>query len=105
MPISGQYWADAGSIGPVLARNWHIAFLGGPYCNVAIGLNCSVQVYCTLAGARCGVCDSSDPGQAHPASLAIDGSDRWWQSPSLQYGPAYHAVTLTLDLRKVYQAS
>ena len=62
-------------------------------------------MYCTLAGARCGVCDSSDPGQAHPPALAIDGSDRWWQSPSLQYGPAYHTVTLTLDLRKVYQAS
>ena len=67
------------------------------------------EVYCTLAeggqSTRCGVCDNTDPDKAHPPELAIDGSDRWWQSPSLQYGPAYHSVTLTLNLNKIYQVS
>jgi hypothetical protein len=28
---------------------------------------------------------------------------RWWQSPSLQYGSAYQSVTLTINLRQLYQ--
>ena len=28
---------------------------------------------------------------------------RWWQSPSLQYGPAYQSVTLTINLGQLYQ--
>ena len=36
-------------------------------------------------------------------SLALDGSDRWWQSPTLQYSPAYQYITLTVDLHKMYQ--
>ena len=74
--------------------------------NATCGLHKS-EVYCTLEergqSSRCGVCDNSDPDKAHPPELAIDGSDRWWQSPSLQYGPAYHSVTLTINLNKIYQ--
>ncbi len=30
---------------------------------------------------------------------------RWWQSPSLQYGSAYQAVTLTINLKQLYQVT
>ena len=76
--------------------------------NATCGIHKS-EVYCTLAergeSTRCGVCDHSAPAKAHPPELAIDGSDQWWQSSSLQYGPAYHSVTLTLNLNKIYQVS
>lgn len=52
---------------------------------------------------RCGVCDnfSPDSGKKHLVHYAIDGSSRWWQSPSLANGPEYEYVTITLDLKQV----
>jgi len=52
---------------------------------------------------QCSVCDSKarEAARRHPPELAIDGSNRWWQSPSLQNGIRYQWVTLTLDLRQV----
>lgn len=42
--------------------------------------------------------------ERHPISNAIDGTNNWWQSPSIQNGREYHWVTITLDLRQVSQA-
>lgn len=39
--------------------------------------------------------------ERHPISNAIDGTNNWWQSPSIQNGREYHWVTITLDLRQV----
>lgn len=39
--------------------------------------------------------------EQHPISSAIDGTNNWWQSPSIQNGRQYHWVTITLDLRQV----
>lgn len=62
------------------------------------------EVFCRLSlrGSSCGVCDARapDPGKRHPPAHAVDGSSRWWQSPSLAEG-AYDWVTLTLDLKQV----
>ena len=33
------------------------------------------------------------------------GVPRWWQSPSLQYGPAYQSVSLTINLKQIYQVN
>ncbi|KYB27445.1 Laminin subunit alpha-1-like Protein [Tribolium castaneum] len=54
---------------------------------------------------RCGICDnfSTDPGKKHPISYAIDGTHRWWQSPALFYGSKYEYVTITIDLKQIYQ--
>ncbi|POI30878.1 hypothetical protein CIB84_005371, partial [Bambusicola thoracicus] len=41
----------------------------------------------------------------HPISSAIDGTNNWWQSPSIQNGRQYHWVTITLDLRQVFQVA
>ncbi len=40
----------------------------------------------------------------HPIEYAVKGdSDLWWQSPSLAEGLQYHAVTIDIDLKQVYQ--
>ncbi|XP_018564888.1 laminin subunit alpha-1-like [Anoplophora glabripennis] len=51
---------------------------------------------------RCGICDnaSSDPGKRHSINFAIDGTNKWWQSPALYYGPQYEFVTVTIDLKQ-----
>uniref|UniRef100_A0A7N8XYS2 Laminin subunit alpha-2 n=1 Tax=Mastacembelus armatus TaxID=205130 RepID=A0A7N8XYS2_9TELE len=54
---------------------------------------------------QCRVCDqgSREPFEHHPIEYAIDGTNRWWQSPSIQNGMEYHYVTITLDLKQVFQ--
>ncbi|XP_036906226.1 laminin subunit alpha-1 isoform X2 [Sturnira hondurensis] len=56
---------------------------------------------------QCRVCDShsANPKERHPISNAIDGTNNWWQSPSIQNGREYHWVTITLDLRQVFQVA
>ncbi|NXY84481.1 LAMA1 protein, partial [Alcedo cyanopectus] len=62
-----------------------------------------------LRNAQCRVCDhhSTNPKGKfhHPISSAIDGTNNWWQSPSIQNGRQYHWVTVTLDLRQVFQVA
>ncbi|XP_013397032.1 laminin subunit alpha-2 isoform X2 [Lingula anatina] len=54
---------------------------------------------------QCGICDANGdlPYQRHPIQNAIDGSNRWWQSPSLANGWQYDWVTITLDLGQAFQ--
>uniref|UniRef100_A0A4W2BS50 Basement membrane-specific heparan sulfate proteoglycan core protein n=1 Tax=Bos indicus x Bos taurus TaxID=30522 RepID=A0A4W2BS50_BOBOX len=74
------------------------------------------ETYCKLVehvpgramrNAQCRVCDgsSANPKERHPISNAIDGTNNWWQSPSIQNGREYHWVTITLDLRQVFQVA
>uniref|UniRef100_A0A7M4EVN4 Laminin subunit alpha-1 n=1 Tax=Crocodylus porosus TaxID=8502 RepID=A0A7M4EVN4_CROPO len=60
-----------------------------------------------LRNAQCRVCDNNSPNpkEQHPISNAIDGTNNWWQSPSIQNGREYHWVTITLDLRQVFQVA
>uniref|UniRef100_A0A8C6UB52 Laminin subunit alpha 2 n=1 Tax=Neogobius melanostomus TaxID=47308 RepID=A0A8C6UB52_9GOBI len=52
---------------------------------------------------QCSLCNqqSTKPSEQHPIDFAIDGTNRWWQSPSIQNGMKYHYVTITLDLNQV----
>ncbi|XP_055362117.1 laminin subunit alpha-2 isoform X3 [Betta splendens] len=54
---------------------------------------------------QCRICNqkSQIPLEHHPIEYAIDGTNRWWQSPSIQNGMDYHYVTITLDLKQVFQ--
>ncbi|EMP35831.1 Laminin subunit alpha-5 [Chelonia mydas] len=36
--------------------------------------------------------------KAHPITNAIDGTERWWQSPPLSRGLEFNQVNVTLDL-------
>ncbi|XP_044024751.1 laminin subunit alpha-2 isoform X3 [Siniperca chuatsi] len=54
---------------------------------------------------QCRICNqrSTKPFENHPIEYAIDGTNRWWQSPSIKNGMEYHYVTITLDLKQVFQ--
>ena len=61
-----------------------------------------------IAGQLCDFCvaegaaDSSDlESQVHSARFAIDGTERWWQSPPLSRGAQFNDVNLTIDLGQV----
>ncbi|XP_075780255.1 laminin subunit alpha-2 isoform X2 [Pelodiscus sinensis] len=81
--------------------------------NATCGEN-GAEMYCKLAehvpgqptrNPQCSICDQKSriPHQRHPITNAIDGKNTWWQSPSIQNGIEYHHVTITLDLRQVFQ--
>ncbi|OCT76655.1 hypothetical protein XELAEV_18031856mg [Xenopus laevis] len=60
-----------------------------------------------VRNAQCRMCDqnSINPKERHPITNAIDGTNDWWQSPSIQNGRVYHWVTITLDLKQVFQVA
>uniref|UniRef100_I3JEL5 Laminin subunit alpha-2 n=1 Tax=Oreochromis niloticus TaxID=8128 RepID=I3JEL5_ORENI len=53
-----------------------------------------------VRNAQCRICNQR---KHHPIEYAIDGTNRWWQSPSIKNGMEYHYVTITLDLKQVFQ--
>lgn len=61
--------------------------------------------YCPLGQRTCKMCDSTDPGNSHPANYITDSNDyygrTWWQSDTMLEGIRYPAVVnLTLYLSK-----
>ena len=80
--------------------------------NATCGDQAGTEVYCQLdargtvapSNQECGICDASEASKAHPIGMAVDGrDDTWWQAPSLQFGPGNHFVTITVDLKRVFQ--
>ncbi|XP_046389625.1 laminin subunit alpha [Ischnura elegans] len=77
------------------------------------------ELYCQLVGAYadrddnvnliqgqvCDVCDPSRPEKWHPPENAIDGSEKWWQSPPLSRGVKYNEVNLTIDLGQEFHVA
>ncbi|CAG9529626.1 unnamed protein product [Cercopithifilaria johnstoni] len=69
------------------------------------------EIYCKLVEhvfnrqPQCDVCDAKDVRKRHPIEFAIDGTRRWWQSPSLANGLNYERVNITIDLRQEYQVA
>ncbi|KAG2461853.1 LAMA5 protein, partial [Polypterus senegalus] len=52
----------------------------------------------TIQGQYCDICSAGDSNRAHPITNAIDGTERWWQSPPLSRSLDYNEVNVTLDL-------
>ncbi|XP_055037654.2 laminin subunit alpha-1 [Misgurnus anguillicaudatus] len=74
------------------------------------------EMYCQLVehvpgrrirNPQCRICDanSQNPKEQHPITFAIDGTNQWWQSPSIKNGRQFHWVTITLDLRQIFQVA
>ncbi|XP_035285907.1 laminin subunit alpha-3-like isoform X2 [Anguilla anguilla] len=59
----------------------------------------------TIQGQFCEYCNSNDPNAARPASNAIDGTERWWQSPPLSRSLRYNEVNVTLDLGQLFHVA
>jgi laminin, alpha 3/5 len=50
-----------------------------------------------IQGQQCDYCTE----HSHPVEYAIDGSEKWWQSPPLSRGMKYNEVNLTIDFEQV----
>ncbi|KAJ8372354.1 hypothetical protein AAFF_G00290230 [Aldrovandia affinis] len=74
------------------------------YCKLVGGPTTGLSSQ-TIQGQFCERCYSSDPNAAHPASNAVDGTERWWQSPPLSRGVKYNEVNLTLDLGQLFHVA
>ncbi|XP_035665261.1 laminin subunit alpha-2-like [Branchiostoma floridae] len=82
--------------------------------NATCGLN-GRENYCKLVehvpgepfpqDPQCSVCDDNDPSLRHPIENAIDGTNSWWQSPTISQGRQYNWVTITLDLGQIFQVA
>lgn len=73
------------------------------------------QVFCKLTGGPneydfnenlyqgqfCDICDSSLQSKAHPIKYAIDGTEKWWQSPPLSEGQEFNKINITIHLGQV----
>ncbi|KAM7405319.1 hypothetical protein PAMP_012591 [Pampus punctatissimus] len=55
----------------------------------------------TIQGQYCDICNQGDSDRAHPITNAIDGTERWWQSPPLSRSTEYNEVNVTLDLGQI----
>ncbi|XP_062316527.1 laminin subunit alpha-5-like [Osmerus eperlanus] len=56
----------------------------------------------TIQGQYCDICAMGDSDRAHPITNAIDGTERWWQSPPLSRSTEYNEVNVTLDLGQAF---
>ncbi|BES88583.1 laminin subunit [Nesidiocoris tenuis] len=87
----------------------------GPRAEIVANGTCGErgpETFCRLSrgggrGGRettCGVCDAKSADKRHPPEAAIDANpDTWWQSSTLANGDNFQHVTLTIDLKQVYQ--
>ncbi|XP_047184476.1 laminin subunit alpha-2 isoform X8 [Scophthalmus maximus] len=91
----------------------NLASMADIAANATCGLT-GPEMYCKLVehvpgqpvrNPQCRTCNqrSIKPFEHHPIDYAIDGTNRWWQSPSIKNGMEYHHVTITLDLKQVFQ--
>ncbi|KAM9349369.1 laminin subunit alpha-3-like [Symphorus nematophorus] len=74
------------------------------YCKLVGGPNPGVLTQ-NIQGQFCDYCTSADPNKAHPVTNAIDGTERWWQSPPLSRGLGYNEVNVTLDLGQLFHVA
>ncbi|XP_071477998.1 LOW QUALITY PROTEIN: laminin subunit alpha-5-like, partial [Diadema antillarum] len=58
-----------------------------------------------IQGQYCDNCDPNDPAKAHPIEYAIDGTEKWWQSPPLSRGMNFNEVNVTINLGQLYQVA
>ncbi|XP_073463613.1 laminin subunit alpha-5 isoform X3 [Aquarana catesbeiana] len=59
----------------------------------------------TIQGQYCDICLATGGERAHPITNAIDGTERWWQSPPLSRGLEVNQVNVTLDLGQVFHVA
>nr|XP_040026949.1 laminin subunit alpha-3-like isoform X2 [Gasterosteus aculeatus aculeatus] len=74
------------------------------YCKLVGGPNNGPPTQ-NIQGQFCDYCNSLDPQKAHPVTHAVDGTERWWQSPPLSRGAGYNEVNVTLDLGQLFHVA
>ena len=58
-----------------------------------------------IQGQYCDYCDPSQPHKSHHVSYAIDGTEKWWQSPPLSRSLEYNQVNLTIELGQEFHVA
>ncbi|OXB56392.1 hypothetical protein ASZ78_004925, partial [Callipepla squamata] len=74
------------------------------YCKL-VGGPAAAPLGRAIQGQFCDYCNAGDPNKAHPITNAIDGTERWWQSPPLSKGLKYNEVNVTLDLGQLFHVA
>ncbi|KAM9386689.1 laminin subunit alpha-3 [Phaethornis superciliosus] len=74
------------------------------YCKL-VGGPAAAPLGRAIQGQSCDYCNAADPRKAHPITNAIDGTERWWQSPPLSMGLKYNEVNVTLDLGQLFHVA
>ncbi|XP_075877558.1 laminin subunit alpha-3-like isoform X2 [Nelusetta ayraudi] len=74
------------------------------YCKLVGGATTGVPTE-NIQGQYCSYCNSNDPNKAHPVTNAVDGTERWWQSPPLSRSLGYNEVNVTLDLGQLFHVA
>ncbi|XP_061878635.1 laminin subunit alpha-3-like isoform X1 [Entelurus aequoreus] len=74
------------------------------YCKLVGGATAGVLTH-NIQGQFCNYCNAADPSKAHPVTNAIDGTERWWQSPPLSKGLGYNEINVTLDLGQLFHVA
>ncbi|XP_071346604.1 laminin subunit alpha-3-like isoform X2 [Trachinotus anak] len=74
------------------------------YCKLVGGPNIGLPTQ-NIQGQFCDYCNAINPNKAHPVTNAIDGTERWWQSPPLSRGQGYNEVNVTLDLGQLFHVA
>nr|XP_057906923.1 laminin subunit alpha-5 isoform X1 [Doryrhamphus excisus] len=59
----------------------------------------------TIQGQYCDICSHGNSDRAHPITNAIDGTERWWQSPPLSRSTDFNEVNVTLDLGQLFHVA
>ncbi|XP_069506839.1 laminin subunit alpha-5 isoform X2 [Ambystoma mexicanum] len=74
------------------------------YCKL-VGGPASGDPSQTIQGQYCDICSSAISDKAHPITNAIDGTERWWQSPPLSRSLEFNEVNVTLDLGQLFHVA
>ncbi|XP_069892911.1 laminin subunit alpha-5-like [Dipodomys merriami] len=75
------------------------------YCKLVGGPVAGGDPNQTIQGQYCDICTAANSNKAHPVNNAVDGTERWWQSPPLSRGLEYNEVNVTLDLGQVFHVA
>ncbi|KAM4688948.1 LOW QUALITY PROTEIN: laminin subunit alpha-3 [Discoglossus pictus] len=75
------------------------------YCKLVGGPAAPSTPGHTIQGQFCDFCNAADPNKAHPITNAIDGTERWWQSPPLSLNMKYNEVNVTIELGQLFQVA
>uniref|UniRef100_F7GGL1 Laminin subunit alpha-5 n=1 Tax=Monodelphis domestica TaxID=13616 RepID=F7GGL1_MONDO len=75
------------------------------YCKLVGGPVAGGDPNQTIQGQYCDICTSANINKAHPITNAVDGTERWWQSPPLSRGLEYSEVNVTLDLGQLFHVA
>uniref|UniRef100_A0A670Y1P9 Laminin subunit alpha 5 n=1 Tax=Pseudonaja textilis TaxID=8673 RepID=A0A670Y1P9_PSETE len=75
------------------------------YCKLVGGPVSGGEPNQTIQGQYCDICSSANSNKAHPITNAIDGTERWWQSPPLSRRLEFNEVNVTLDLGQLFHVA